>query len=142
MDEKSTKLIQQRKEEIVKFLGGEVDEEKLKELGLISPIYELFNPLHFQVSQELIDRLVDSGGKGRVGLWDGEFWVDGGKKLLIITPNQLPPRGYLDGEEWFGVVELKEKLGLKTVDERKTEAFDEYRKLITPPPMPKDEEDN
>lgn len=139
MDDKATQKRIQRTKELETFLDGIKEKDAFLKKGYAIPLFELFNPFHYQITDEFISILCNRGEKeNREGLEEGEFWINNGKNLLKVIPESRPPQGTLDGETWLGVQDLKEKLGLG--DERDTEEGQKYEKLITPPPPPTPEE--
>lgn len=139
MGDKETQKIQQRQLELTEFLKDVENPQEFLKKGYAIPLFELFNPFHYQITDEFISILINSGGKVKgEEMQEGEFWINNGNNLLKVYPSSRPPQGELDGEKWSGVQELKEKLGLG--DERDTPEGKEREKLITCPPPPTPEE--
>lgn len=109
MDERTTKQVIKRTEELEKFITGKGEKELAKE-KYMRVLLELFNPFNrATVTDPFISILLDNGGKDQTALPLGT-WIIGGEHVLVVEPEIMPPQGTLDGREWIGVRALRDML--------------------------------
>lgn len=95
------------KEMMLKFCEG-CGLDEIEKCDLEFPVAAIFHPFH-TTWNIFFSKLLDFGGK--ISVIPGVWWVDGGKRKLIINSSKgRPVTGTLDGIEWIEPVGLRKLL--------------------------------